>query len=84
MSLHGWTTDAAAGGHTPSTREIDTVPLPFGQAILLSRPGALIFGQFASGHACSVLGLVLGLMTTRALYVVAHLFYRVARRREHT
>jgi predicted PurR-regulated permease PerM len=46
--------------------------------------GALIFGQFASGHAFSVLGLVLGLITTLALYVVAHLFYRVARKREHT
>ncbi len=45
--------------------------------------GALIFGYFASAHVVSLGLLVLGILTTLALYSVAHLFYVAARQREH-
>ena len=44
--------------------------------------GALIFGHFASALAVNIGVLILGMLTTLVLYVVAHLFYNVAKRRE--
>jgi hypothetical protein len=47
--------------------------------------GALVFGHFASAQSVSRELLGLGILTTLALYFVAHLFYGVAREREqHT
>jgi hypothetical protein len=43
---------------------------------------ALIFGQFVASDGVSGAVLLLGMSTTLALYVGAHLFYDVARQRE--
>jgi len=43
---------------------------------------ALIFGQFVSTDGVSIAVLVLGISSMLALYVVAHVFYGVARKRE--
>jgi hypothetical protein len=40
---------------------------------------ALIFGQFVPAQGVSIAVLVLGLSSTLLLYVVAHVFYGVAR-----
>ena len=44
--------------------------------------GALSFGHFASAQVVSIGLLLLGILTTLALYGVAHLFYVAARWRE--
>jgi hypothetical protein len=44
--------------------------------------GALIFGQVAYAQGVSIAVLLLGLSTTLLLYIVAHVFYGVARTRE--
>jgi hypothetical protein len=46
--------------------------------------GALVFGHFASAQQVSSGLILLGIVTTLALYFVAHLLYKVAREREHT